>query len=63
MIFISYNGQLNISEDYFSDIVYQCSVIADHRVVLFPNFTHLFKQEEVPVSEDEENIDKIACAN
>ena len=66
MVFISYNGQLNIGEDYFSDIIRQCSVMADHRVILFPNFTHFYRQSPMPIPEDEmedENVDKMMCAN
>jgi len=52
MIFISYNGTINISENHFADIIRNCSIIADHRVILFPNFTHYFEEEEFHIDEE-----------
>lgn len=63
MIFLSYNGTINILEDHFSDIVRNCSIIAHHNVLLFPNFTHLFEPEEFRVDEEEENGDKLLCVH
>lgn len=51
MIFISYNGQISILEDHFTDIVRNCSIIADHKVILFANFVHLFEDESLDESE------------
>lgn len=61
MMFVSYNGQLNLHEEHFGDIVRNCSIITDHRLVLFANFTHFFEQEELQLSEDEEHADKLLC--
>lgn len=63
MIFISYNGQLNIVEEHFADIVRNCSVASDHRVVLFANFTHFFQEEPLVVSEEEEHSEKVLCVH
>ena len=54
MIFISYNDQLAINEDHFSDIIRQCSILADHRVILFPNFTNYYDFSEIQIVDEEE---------
>ena len=39
---MSYNGQLNVEEDYFIDIVRNLTILSHHKVILFPNFVHFF---------------------
>ena len=45
IILISYNGLLDIKEDQFSEMVRNLTIMADHKILLFPNLSELF---EVP---------------
>lgn len=42
-IIVSYSGQLDIKEDHFNEIIRNLTIIADHRVLLFPNMSGIFQ--------------------
>ena len=54
MIFVSYNGTLDIKEDHFNEIIKSLSIIADHKVCLFPNFIDKVGKCNVGGEESEE---------
>jgi hypothetical protein len=46
IIMINYNGTLHVNEENFSKIIRTLTIISDHRIVLFPNFSNLFEVPE-----------------
>lgn len=52
-IIVSYSGQLNIQEDHFNEIIRNLTIIADHRVMLFPNMTGAMQARPEGSMEDE----------
>jgi len=42
-VIVSYNGELDLKEQDFNEIIKDLTVLADHRVVLFTNMTGLFQ--------------------
>ena len=55
-IVVSYNGQLDIKEDHFNEIIRNMTIIADHRVLLFPNMSAIFRTKPEEAMEEEEEM-------
>lgn len=45
-IIISYNGQLDIYEDHFNEIIRNLTIIGDHRLMLFPNMSGMLNYKD-----------------